>query len=261
MLTADNRAFRYGDGIFETFCVRNNQPLFFNDHWNRMVHSLNKLSIPAPADFESQHLKDNIQLLLAKNSHLSGRVRLVIYREAAGLYSPVNSKSSWHLSITGAITATYQTSEKGLSADVFEDDHKSCGALSNLKTLSALIYVCAGIAAQKNGWNDCLIKNEKGNIIESSNSNLFLRKGTSFITPPLSEGCLDGIMRMQVIALLKKNQIHLTEKPVQLTDILEAEEVLLTNVVNGVTWIEKFRGKEYKNVYATTLNGWLNKII
>jgi len=261
VFSGDNRAFRYGDGLFETICVRNGNPLFIQDHWNRLTRGLKILSIPMAEGLDIHKLKLAIDLLLQKHELTHARLRLIAYREADGMYAPSNAKSSWLLSVTGKVEPLYQINMPGLSADVFESDFKTSGALSNLKTLNALLFVCAGLEASEKGFDEMLIRNHKGHMIESVKANLFIRQGTIFKTPPLSEGCLDGVMRKQVIQMLKQRNLEVLEVPLQLEDVMSSEELILTNVIQGAKWIENFRGKKYGNQYACLINGWLNEML
>src|SRR5262245_56819458 len=105
---SSKRAFRYGDGIFETFCVRNNKPLFFDDHCERLMKGLQLMRLPIRSRFEEKLLRHQISVLLESNSTDSGRVRLIVYREASGLYKPADMSSSWVLSITGKVSDQYE---------------------------------------------------------------------------------------------------------------------------------------------------------
>lgn len=258
LFDAQNRAFRYGDGVFETICVRNKKPVFLSDHWSRLVNSLQLLGIPLPGNLNSAALQQSIADLVLRNKQQHCRMRLIIYRVAEGLYAPLNSDSAWHLSVTGSIAAVYSIAPNGLLADVFEADYKSRGMLSNLKTLSALLYIAAGMEASRKGMDDLLIKNDLNHFVESTNSNLFLRKENHFITPPLTEGCLDGVMRKQVIRLLLEQGLSLSEQPLLEQDLNDAEELILTNVIRGAVSVVSFKEKQYSNRFSGMINEWLN---
>jgi len=260
LFNSHNRAIRYGDGIFETICVRNDEPLFLQDHWNRLEHGLQVLGIPMPPAFSYKMLDDSIRLLLHKNELSYARMRLMLFREADGMYIPETKGSTWHLSVTGTVPEFYQSNEVGLSAGVFELDHKTCGPLSNLKSLNALIYVMAGRETLKAGIDEMFITNEQGKIIESVSSNIFIRKGKLFITPPLSQGCLDGILRKQILKLLPMHELEIRESPITKDDLLNADEIILTNVIRGAAWVGSFRKKSFEQLYCTKINNWLNEI-
>jgi branched-chain amino acid aminotransferase len=259
VFSSGNRGLLYGDGVFETIRVSNGRPSFIEAHWNRLNHALEILQIPLPAELSSGYLNDKIQELVKLNEVESARIRFICYREASGFYTPQTTGSSWHMTVSGIVETNYNPNPDGIAVDVFEEDCKTRGRLSNLKTLNALIYVIAGINAKNRNLGDVLIKNDSGNIIESSNSNLFLRRGSSFTTPPLSEGCLDGVMRKQVIRILKSQNFKVEENPVKLSDVEEADELLLTNVIRGTCPIKTFRQKEYKNKFSGQINQWLEK--
>ena len=259
LFTSENRAFRYGDGLFETICVRNIQPLFIEDHWNRLSKGLAALSIPASLTLPD--LLIALDTLLKKNDLSNARLRLIAFREAAGLYKTVDSACSWLLSVTGEVDTEFKKDMPGLSAGVFEGDYKASGKLSNLKTLNGLLFICAASEAIKMGLDEMLIKNQHGNLVESISANIFIRQGTTFKTPPLSEGCLEGVMRTQVIKLLSQKNLPIQEIPLTLEDLLIADELILTNVIQGAGWIENFKGKMYTNQYAVQINHWLNEMV
>lgn len=256
--SSSNRAFRYGDGVFETICLRNKKPLFIDDHWNRLVNGLNVLSIPIPSGLSRLTFEKFITKLADKNNIDFGRMRFTVYREASGFFKPADIRSAWHCCITGSVNAEYNQNPTGLTASLFERDYKTRGVLSNIKTTNCLLYVIAGMSAAEKADHEVFICNDTGSVIETSDANIFLRKENTFTTPPLSEGCLDGIMRRQVIKFLQKHDLKLNENSISKMDLETADEILITNVIRGAGWIREFNGKEYENRYPELINLWLN---
>jgi branched-chain amino acid aminotransferase len=128
--------------------------------------------------------------------------------------------------------------------DVYEEQYKACSTLSNLKSGNALIYVLASQYAVANNLDDALIINQHGRIIEATSSNLFWIKNGIISTPPLTEGPIAGIMREVVINLAQKQGLLVQEKELTIDELLIADECFLTNALNGITIVNKIRGKQ-----------------
>lgn len=109
-----------------------------------------------------------------------------------------------------------------------------------------MINVTGSIFADENGYDNCLLINDEKNVIEALNGNLFMLMGNKLVTPPISEGCLNGVMRKQILALAKKIEtIEVEEAPISPFDLQKADELFITNVVRGIQPITKYRKKEY----------------
>ena len=147
---------------------------------------------------------------------------------------------------------------KGLEVDLYQDIKKTKTPLSNYKTKNGIIYVLAAIAAKEKGLDDMLLINEKGQILESSHSNIFVVSNGVLYTPSLTDGCLAGTMRMQVINLALKHGLKVYECPILPSNLLVADEVFLTNAVRGITWIGGYRTKRYFNTTARKIVAFLN---
>jgi len=120
----------------------------------------------------------------------------------------------------------------------------------------------ASVFAQENGFDSCLLINESKNVTEGISGNLFMRFGSTITTPPLSEGCLNGVMRKQVMQLIEKNEeLKLVEAPISPFDLQKADELFLTNVIHGVQSITKYRKKTYESTVGSLLVGQLNALI
>jgi branched-subunit amino acid aminotransferase/4-amino-4-deoxychorismate lyase len=147
---------------------------------------------------------------------------------------------------------------KGLEVDLYQDIKKVKTPLSNYKTKNGLLYVLAAISGKEKGLDDMLIMNDKGQILESSHSNLFVVSNGVLYTPSLADGCLAGTMRMQVINLALKNGLKVYECPILPSNLLVADELFLTNAVRGITWIGGYRTKRYFNTTARKIVSYLN---
>jgi len=134
--------------------------------------------------------------------------------------------------------------------------------LSTIKTTNKMIHITGSIFAKENGYDNCLILNETKNVAEALQGNIFMILDGKLITPPVSEGCLNGIMRKQILSIAKKsNKYVVVEEAISPFDLQKAEELFITNVIKGIQPITKYRKKEFQNAFAKELIAELNALI
>jgi len=262
LVYAWNRAFRYGDGLFESIAVGEKSIPFFDDHWNRLTQAEQLLSLKLPIAFTKEFLQKAIPELLSLNA-ITGNayVRVMLYREGRGRYAPDEMQAGFMIEAEPISGELFALNQKGLTIGLFTDVNKAVDQLANFKTNSALAYVLASIHKAKNGWDDCLILNTRSNICDSTNSNVFLVKEKTISTPALSEGCINGVMRRQVITFAKANEFTVQETAVEIEMLRHADEVFLTNAVNGIRWVQRYGDREYGNKIAASLSAALRKLV
>lgn len=259
-LTPENRGFFYGDGFFETIRLQNGKALWADDHIDRMNRSFSFLQMPPPFSLDNQTFNTMISGIAHAN-HVSGggRVRITFFREAAGLYTPVNDRCGYLIQCSPLDLNSYELNKRGLHLTAYHQNHKSSTPLNSLKTLNALIYVLAGIHARNQQCDDAMILNDQENIIETTSSNLFIVKGQKIITPGLDEGCIPGVLRRNLLKIIEnKTEYQLIRGNIKLKDVIEADEVFLTNVISGIRWVVGVREKRYYHHVAAHLNELLN---
>ena len=254
------RGFSFGDGAFETIKVINGKPVFLKHHLKRLNSAIEKLKLSAV-----QHLQLNfiepviIDLLEFNEIYEGGFIRISVYRSGQGTYLPETNDLGYIIESNRLKENSYSTNKKGLKIGVYDDIFKPLNILSPYKFANAQLYILASVFFKENQLDDALIKNENGNIIETTNSNLFISSNGVLYTPALSEGCVGGIMRMQVINLAISNGMLVYENPVQLQHLLSADEIIITNSVKGIRWIGQYKEKRYYNSLANKLTDLLNQ--
>ena len=146
--------------------------------------------------------------------------------------------------------------------DLYKDFYVAKQLLSTLKTTNKIINITGSIFAHENGLDNCLLINESKNVVEALQGNLFMLIGSKLITPPFSEGCLNGIMRKQILDLAKKmDNVEVVEEPISPFDLQKADELFITNVIKGIQPITKYRKKEYATVFANEVLKKLNVLV
>ncbi len=259
-IQADNRAYLYGDGVFETIRIFQGKIINFENHFSRLMEGAKVLKIRLPNFFTPEFFIEKIEELLA-NSEINqgGRVRLCIDRMAGGNYTPEYNEAVFTIDVKPVPQADFELNSKGLEVDIYTDIRKQKNILANYKTKNGLLYVLAGIQAKEKGMHDMLITNGDMSIIESSSSNFFIVSNGVLYTPGLEEGCLAGTMRMQIINLALANGIKVYESAILPQNLLSADEVFLTNAVHGIMWVSGYRTKRYFNNTSRKLVAHLNE--
>ena len=262
-LSVSNRSFLYGDGVFETLKIVNNKILFFEDHYFRLMASMRIIRLEIPMSFTMEYIEGQILDLLKFNSiQDSTRVRFTVFRNEGGFYSPINNSISFVIQATKLENIEYKIFNSQFKVDLYKDFIVPKQLLSTLKTTNKIMHVTASIFAKENQLDSSLLINETKNVIEATNGNLFILMGSKLITPPISEGCLNGIMRKQIITIAKQiESIEMIEEVISPFDLQKADELFITNVIIGIQPITKYRKKEFEVKLANLLVEKLNTLI
>lgn len=248
VLLASNRSYRYGDGLFETMKVKDGVIQLAAFHMERLFAGLSLLKMDVPALFTKEKIKDLIIALCKQNScEAWARVRLSVSRGNGGLYDE-DRKLQYLIECWPLPSTVNHMNENGLVIDIFTDALKSTDRFSNLKSANFLVYSMAAVYAKENKLNDCLVLNTHGRIADSTIANLFLIKGDTIFTPALSEGCVNGVMRKYLLESLIASNYQVKETILSKEDLLAADEVFLSNAINGMRWVQRFRDTIYSNI-------------
>jgi branched-chain amino acid aminotransferase len=262
-LLTNNRGFLYGDAVFETVKIVNSKILFLEDHYFRLMSSMRVVRMEIPMNFTMEYLEEQILSLVKKNGlESSSRARITVYRNDGGYYLPLNNTVSFLIQAVALDNQAYLFDEKEYEVDLYKDFYVTKQLLSSIKTTNRLLNVTASIYASENGLDNCLLLNDAKNVVEALQGNIFMVIGNKLITPPVSEGCLNGVMRKQVLELARKiATIEVVEEIISPFDLQKADELFVTNVIKGIQSITKYRKKEFSTELAKSLATKLNEFI
>ncbi|SFJ82712.1 aminotransferase class IV [Myroides guanonis] len=244
-----NRGFLYGDAVFETIKVLDGKVLFLEDHYFRLMSSMRILRMEIPMNFTMEFFEKEIKKSISIeniNSSTAYRVRFTVYRDSEGYYLPKEQSIGYVVTSERLLNEMYVFNEGTYEVELFRDFYITKHLLSTLKTTNKLVQVVGSIFAKENGFENCLVLNDEKNVIEALQSNLFVVKGNQIKTPPVSDGCVKGVMRKQIIELIANNKDYeLVEESVSPFELQKADELFLTNCIVGVQAVSKYRKKEY----------------
>ncbi|MEZ0542977.1 aminotransferase class IV [Fibrella arboris] len=231
-LPPTDRAFQYGDGLFETIRYEAGQVWFWPDHYDRLMHGMAALQLDVPDGFSAQHLSDTILDLLQQNglTNTTARIKLQVWRQPGGLYTPTTHAANWLL--TAKAGQPFALTDKP-RLGIFRDIRLSPSRLSAFKTLNALPYVMAGLYRQQHNVDDVVLLDTRGHLAECVASNLFWIKDHQLYTPSLESGCINGIIRRQ----LQRTRGGFSQ-PIQeglfLPTVLESADAVFCTNVSGI---------------------------
>ncbi len=262
-LLVNNRAFLYGDGVFETVKILDNKILFLEDHYFRLMAAMRIVRMDIPMNFTMEYLEQQILLVtITNNCASSARARITVYRNNGGYYLPETNSVSFLINTSPIEKPFYSIEKTNYEVDLYKDFYVAKQLLSTIKTTNKIINITASIFAHENGLDNCFLINDSKNVIEALQGNLFMLMGTKLISPPISEGCLNGIMRKQILLIANKmDNIEVVEEPISPFDLQKADELFITNVIKGIQPITKYRKKEYKTTFANDLVQRINALI
>lgn len=258
-----NRAFLYGDGLFETMRTYATTVLFIKNHVKRLHSGMNMLNLPVISDLQEEKLAANVAGLLNRNKWFSGaRVRLTVFRDSEGRFTPQENKTSYVLTGEPLVTEPlYPFAGQGRIMCAYSDYRKPHSFLSSIKSLNSLPYVLAGMYAKQMLCDDSFMINDSDEIIETSNANVILLKDGTAISPGANQGALNGTMRLNIIDLLMKDGWLLEERGILLDELYTADEILLTNAIQGVVWVKGFGEQRFYFENGKAISAKLNRYV
>jgi branched-chain amino acid aminotransferase len=262
-ILTQNRAFLYGDAVFETVKIINNKILFLEDHYFRLMASMRVVRMEIPMNFNMEYFEEQILSIIKINQlERSSRARITVYRNDGGYYLPLNNTISFLIHTIALENTSYSVDQNEYEVDLYKDFYVTKQLLSSIKTTNKIINITGSIYANENGLDNCILLNDSKNVVEALQGNIFMVLGNKLITPPISEGCLNGVMRKQILGLAKKiENLEVVEEIISPFDLQKADELFITNVIKGIQPITKYRKKEFKTKFAYELIEKLNDSI
>jgi len=234
-LGLENRAFAYGDGFFESILVLKSEIPLWDFHCSRISKAFALLQMQF--DFDCKSLKNKLLALVDANNlqNENARLRLHFFRNNGGFYGPTQNSASFVASAQKHPKQAFELNEGGLKIGFAKSAIASNGL--GIKSSSALPYVLAAIEKQAKQLDELIICNEKGEVAEAISSNIWWVKNDIVFTPFLESGCVAGVFRAFLIDHLQKQGIQVIQTAFAKQHILQAQELFLTNAVQGIQWV------------------------
>lgn len=259
-LTANNRGFLYGDAVFETLKHTTTQALYWEDHYFRLMASMRIFGMEIPLEYTPDFFeKEFLRTIKGQSTAAPAwRIRLTVFRNDGGRYTPTTHQVSFLIQSTPLEQATYPQPANEYVVDLYKDHYVQPSMLSNLKSNNKALQVLGSVFAQRQELDNCILLNDRKEVTEALNGNLFLLFGDTLHTPPLTSGCLDGIMRKQLMRLSDKLSLKVEERAITPFELQRADELWVTNTILGISPVVRYRRKTYQNQVALKALDLLN---
>ena len=218
-------------------CIRNE-----TFHLDRLFQGFSVLKFDLSGGFTRKFISGEILRLCQNNAKgTKARIRLNVYREDGSILMPKKNQPVFIIESANIP----ERDPTPLSLSVYCREKKSNGELCNLKTNNYLLNILAIQFAKENNCDDAIILNSEGNICEASSSNLFMVQKGIIYTPSLSEACVAGTKRRELLGLLPTLGFQVEEASISVNMLYEMEEVFLTNAIHFIRPVKNIDDKYY----------------
>jgi branched-chain amino acid aminotransferase len=215
-------------------------------HFERLFAGLQQLQLQLPPHFDAAYLSAQIATLCRKNTCPNARVRLTVFRGNGNLFDdPAATPAGILIESQPLASPAEALAKAGLLTSIYPSARKTADAFSHIKSNNYQASAMAALHARARGLDDVFLLNAAGRICESAIANVFiLRQGRAF-TPPLTEGCVAGVMRRFMLEQLPAAGCPVEETPITVAELLSADEVFLTNALRLLRPVGRCDNTEY----------------
>jgi len=263
ILKYSNRGLNLGDAIYEDVKIVKGDLYFWEEHYLRLMSSMRILRMEIPMNFTMEFLESEINKLIEANELQDhpAFIRIVVFRGDGFQLFQTNNEVNYLISSDKGDAPFYTLSDDAYEVELYKDFYCNADMLSNLSSTNRLLSVTGSIYALENGYQDCLLINASKNVVQALDGNLFLVKGKEVKTPPLSDGCRDGILRRKLLEILQKTEgYEISEASISPFELQKADELFITNIRKGIQPVTKYRKAVYKTEVSRSLLGKLNAL-
>lgn len=263
VITNNNRAFKYGDGVFDTSKYVQGKLLFWEEHYLRLMAGMRILRMQIPMSFSMEFLEEGMLKLIAENNLESSavRVQITVFRKDSQLYTPTTNTVDYLIETTPLTTPFYTLSEAPYEVELFKDFYVQADLLATVKHTNRMVNTLGSIFAEENDYQNCILLNHNKSVAGALDGNLFVVEGNTLRTPPLTDGAMNGITRKMLMkALAKVPDYKVVEASISPFELQKADELFITNTIVGIQPITQYRKKTYTREVAKNLLGKLNTV-
>jgi branched-chain amino acid aminotransferase len=263
VFTVHNRGLLYGDAVFETLRYSQDHIHFWEDHYFRLMAAMRIFRMDIPMTFTPEFLEQECLRVIEAQSEIAAawRIRLTVYRKDGGAYLP-NTREVGYVTEAKALDSAYYLAAETYKVELFNDYYLQKSMLSNLKSNNKALQVIGSIFMQEQGFDNGILVNDEKEVVEFLNGNLFVVEDGKLLTPPITSGCLDGIMRKQIIRIAKKLEVSCVEEPISPFDLQRVQELFMTNAIVGIQPVSSYRRTTYEKSISQKLQqglfDWVN---
>jgi len=242
-LSAGQAGLTNGWGLFTTMRVFQGEAFAYERHWRRLEKDAGRIRLPFR--FDPAEVRRHLGELLTANEVVEGTARIYLIYNRVGFWQSGEGMPDVDLIMC---TAGLPPHSEQARLGVAENGRHSASPLAGVKTTSWLNNVWHLAEAQKAGWTEVILLNERGEVAECTSANIFCVKGGAVFTPPLSSGCLEGVTRSVLLEIAPGAGVSMSEKSLTLEEFYAADEVFITSTNRSLLGVSEISGHRYSVV-------------
>jgi branched-chain amino acid aminotransferase len=229
-----------GWGLFTTLRIFRGEAFAFERHWRRLEKDAGRIQLPFP--FDPAVVRRQLGELLAANRVVEGTARIYLIYNRNGFWVSDEPLPEVDLYLCTAGLPPHADSAR---LGIAENGRHAASPLAGVKTTAWLNNVWHLAEAQKAGWTEVILLNERRDVAECTSANIFCVKDGAVFTPPLSSGCLEGVTRSVLLEIASRAGVPVREKTVSLEDLFAADEVFITSTNRTLLGVSEVAGHRY----------------
>jgi branched-chain amino acid aminotransferase len=235
-----------GWGLFTTTRIFQGEAFAYERHWRRLEKDAKRIRLPFP--FNSEKVRRHLGELLNANQVVEGTARIYMIYNRVGFWQSDEPMPEVDLILC---TAGLPAHSEEARLAVAEHGRHAASPLAGVKTTAWLNNVWHLAEAQKAGWTEVILLNERGEVSECTSANIFCVKDGAVFTPPLSSGCLEGVTRSVLLEIAARAGVPMSEKILRLEDLHAADEVFITSTNRTLLGVSEIAGHKYSVVMGS----------
>ena len=213
-----------GWGVFTTLRIYEGVPFAFERHWQRMERDASLLHVELPG--AGSRVRKNLLRLIDANGAREATMRLCVFRSQGGFWAGPGTGNASDLV---ALTSELEQWQESVALGVAEQARHAEFRFAGTKTLSWAHNLTMRETAQREGFEEVILLNEREEVAECTSANIYAVIDGKTYTPPLESGPLPGVTRALLLEELEVPNTPVVERVLQLDDLFEAEEVFITS--------------------------------
>ncbi|HVO56287.1 MAG TPA: aminotransferase class IV [Dongiaceae bacterium] len=229
-----------GWGLFTTLRIVRGEAFAFERHWRRLEKDAGIIRLPMP--YAGPRVRVNLQEIIRQNRVEEGCARIYLVYNQASFWRSDEAQPAVDLIIYTAGLPEYR---EPVRLTIREHGRHAASPLAGVKTISWLNNVWSVAEAQKEGFDEVVMLNERGEVSECTAANIYVAKGDNVLTPPLNSGCLEGVTRGILFEIAGEAGVSIKEQPLRLEDLYAADEVFISSTNRNVIGVGEIAGHTF----------------
>jgi branched-chain amino acid aminotransferase len=231
-----------GWGIFTTLRIARGEAFAYERHWRRLEK--HAAIIRMPMTYAAAKVRMHLHEVIRANKITKGCARIYLVFNDVGFWQSEETRPPVDLLICTAALPEYAPAARlALRAH----GRHAANALSAVKTISWLNNVWSVAEAAREGFDEVVMLNERGEVSECTSANIYIVKNGKILTPPLSAGCLEGVTRGILMEIAPETGISITQQILHAEDLYSADEVFISSTNRNVIGVSEIAGHPIAN--------------